>query len=232
MRLLSHIPSRHHSTHAAPSIGAIVLSLILAPMLIADGAYADQLAPGVILSRAIEMCRNLDSYRCKLTLDLTRGKQAEHSEYYLYFKKPGLLRMYVIEGQTKGHSVLLRGDGTIRGRREGLFSVFPVTLRPDDTRLFDLWGRNFIHSDWVTLLKETESRMDDFPCSHVKAVNGGARLLIVMEGSDGYCEKTWLDSHLLTLLRKEILRPNGDSLTAEWTEIEYNPVFRNGFFDF
>lgn len=189
------------------------------------------LSPTEVLALALQRCRSLDSYRCHLTLHLTRGDRVQNSEYVFSYKKPNLVRMEVKNGKDKGSTVILRADGRIRGRREGLLSVFPITLRPDDDRLYDLWNRSFRDSDWVTLLRETGERLKDTNSACTQIVDDGQKILLVAQ-ADSLVEKTWLDSDQLVLVRKQARRDNGDSLDAVWSDIALNPIFDDDFFNF
>ena len=188
-------------------------------------------APEDVLFLAIQRCRNLDAYRCRLTLHLTKGERIQNSEYVFSYKKPNLIRMEVKGGKDRGSTVILREDGCIRARREGLLSLFAITMKPDDQRLYDLWDRFFCDSDWLTLLSETMERMQEVQHIEVSAVNGGEQILLVSDSKD-FTEKTWLDSERLILLEKQAQLANGDSLQAVWSDIDLNPVFEEGFFHF
>jgi hypothetical protein len=189
------------------------------------------LSPEDLLTLAIESCQKLDAYQCRLTLHLTKGDQTQDSQYVFSYKKPNLIRMHVEGGKDRGSTVIFRRDGCIRGRREGLLSFFAVTLKPDDHRLYDLWGRSFVNSDWVTLLAETKDRAKDASATEVKIMDGGKRILIEAQG-DGFVEQTLLDAGRMVLLEKRSQRDNGDRLQAVWSDISLNPILQDGFFYF
>jgi len=184
-----------------------------------------------LLTLAIERCQELDSYQCRLTLHLTKGNQTQDSQYVFSYRKPNLIRMHVEGGKDKGSTVIFREDGRIRGRREGLLSLFAVTLNPDDRRLYDLWGRSFVDSDWVTLLAETRNRVKDARATEITALDGGKRILIESQ-ADGFVEQTFLDANRMVLLEKRSQHDNGDRLQAVWSDIALNPALQDRFFYF
>jgi outer membrane lipoprotein-sorting protein len=194
--------------------------------------FAAQLTPQELVRDAIENFQNLHSCQYRIILHLTKGEMVQESEYVFYYQKPNLVRMYVKKGKDRGSTVLMRKDGVIRGKRGGLLSVIPVTLKPDDERLSDLWGNKFYESDWGTLLKETGARMEEgVPC-RVEEIEGGKQVLLTIEGKNGYVERNWLESGRLVLVKRQIRKANGDSLDATWTDVVLNPEFKEGFFDF
>jgi outer membrane lipoprotein-sorting protein len=189
------------------------------------------LPPEEVIGHAIERCEKLESYRCRLTIHLTRGDRVQDSEYVFFYKKPNLIRMEVKEGKDKGSTVILRKDGRIRARREGILSMFAVTLAPDDRRLYDLWDRFFCNADWVTVLRETRERLEDASAARVESVDGGRRILLNNDAA-GSLERTWLDGDQLVLLKKQARRENGDTLEVTWSDIALNPALKEGLFHF
>jgi outer membrane lipoprotein-sorting protein len=192
----------------------------------------DGLTPESLLSEAIKNYQGLTSYQCRLILHVTKGKEEQNSEYIFYYQKPNLVRMYVDEGVGKGNTVLLRKDGLIRGRREGAFSFFPITLKPDDQRLCDLWNRQFSQTDWGKILEETMARLRTYHSSTLEVVNGGKQFLLTLKGNDGFVEQTWLDHDQLILAQKHVVSQSGDRLDVRWTEVSLNPHFDDSFFYF
>jgi len=187
--------------------------------------------PEGLVSSALENYESLQSYQCRLTLHATKGEEVQDSEYLFYYQKPNLVRMHVSEGSGKGNTVVLRKDGLIRGRREGALSVFPITLKPDDERLRDLWDRRFAESDWGKILEETLARMKMSDADTMEAVGGG-QFLLTIRGDDGFLEQTWLERDQLTLARKHVRLHNGDRLDVRWTDVVLNPQFDEDFFYF
>ncbi|GAB4345713.1 MAG: hypothetical protein Kow0099_26280 [Candidatus Abyssubacteria bacterium] len=192
-----------------------------------DRASAEQL-----LSRAIENYESLRSYRCRLKLHLTKGEEVQDKQYVFYYQKPNLVRMYVEKGKDEGSTVIFREDGTIRGRREGLLSIFPITLEAGDRRLYSLWDRHFTKSDCGTILEETVDKLDECSSFRIEVIQGGDQFLITQEDGEGFVDQTWLERDKLLLLKKKVRQPNGDELLAIWSDIALNPKFKEDFFSF
>jgi outer membrane lipoprotein-sorting protein len=215
---------------------AIFTVLLTAVILLFPGSLnrlsADQLTPEELVRKAIENFQNLQSCQYRIILHLTKGGAVQDSEYIFYYQKPNLFRMYVKKGRDQGSTVLLREDGCIRGRGRGLLSVVAITLKPDDKRLCDLWGRKFYEADWGTILQETEARITEGMSSRVEGVEGGKQILLTVQGKDGSFEKTWLGADQLTLFKKQARKECGDTLDVTWTDVVLNPEFKEGFFDF
>lgn len=210
----------------------VLIGAVLAAPASWNRLAAGQLTPEEVVRKAIENFQNLQSCQYKIILHLTRRDAVQDSEYTFYYQKPNLMRMYVNKGKDQGSTVLLRKDGCIRGKKGGLLSVVPITLKADDERLCDLWGRRFYEADWGTILKESEMRLKEATSSRVEEVEGGKQILLVIEGENGSFEKTWLSADQLTLIKKQARTPNGDTLEVTWTDVIVNPEFKKGFFDF
>jgi outer membrane lipoprotein-sorting protein len=190
------------------------------------------MTPEQIMSRAFDNYQTIRSYQCRLILHATKGEAVQDSQYLFYYQKPNMVRMHVKEGKGKGDTALMRSDGTVRGRREGILSMVAITLNPEDERLRDLWGQRFHKTDWGTILKETEKRMNEHASRRVELAPGGKGYILTIEGKDGYLEQTWLEKDSLTLTKKQVLLTNGDRLEATWTDVALNPQFVKDFFDF
>ncbi|RJP16183.1 MAG: hypothetical protein C4520_19445 [Candidatus Abyssobacteria bacterium SURF_5] len=190
------------------------------------------LSPDDLLARAIENIRELDSYQCRLKLYVTKGDRVQKSEYTFSYRKPNLVRMHVETGKDEGSTVIRREDGRIRGRREGLLSIFAVTLHSNDQRLYDLWDRSFCDSDWLTLLSEMKERLRDAEDVRVEPAGSNGSLILLGIDGKGFVEQTWFDSRNLTLVQKEAWRDNGDYLKVVWSDISLNPQFEDDFFFF
>lgn len=209
------------------------LAFIAVPALIGfkDGP-ADKSTMQALLTEAIENYDNLRSYRCKLKLHLTKADAVQKKEYLFYYKKPNLIRMHVEKGRHEGSTVVLREDGKIRGRREGILSFFAVTLDPRDERLYSLWDRHFTESDCGTVLKETKTKLMECDFFRLETVSEGTQLLLTAEDESGFIDQTWLEKENLILLKKRVRLPNGDKLLAIWSEVTLNPEFEKELFSF
>ncbi|MBI4832028.1 MAG: hypothetical protein HY801_10855 [Candidatus Lindowbacteria bacterium] len=192
----------------------------------------DRMTPDQLISKAFENYQTLRSYQCRLILHATKGETVQDSEYLFYYQKPNMVRMHVKEGKGKGDTVVMRGDGAIRGRREGMFSMIAVTLNPEDERLRDLWDRRFYRSDWGTILRETEKGMQECASCRVDLAPGGKRYVLTVENEKGYRDQTWFEGDKLTLIKKHVILENGDRLEATWTDVALNPPFEEDFFNF
>jgi hypothetical protein len=212
--------------------GFISISFVLICTGFSDLLAAERTTVQQLLSTAIENYESLRSYKCRLKLHLTKGDDVQDKQYVFYYQKPNLVRMYVEAGKEEGSTVILREDGTIRGRREGLLSIFPITLEPEDRRLFSLWDRHFTKSDCGTILEETMDKLDECSSFRVEVIRGGEQLLITQADDKGFIDQTWLESDKLILLKKKVQMPNGDELLAVWSDIALNPEFKEDFFSF
>jgi hypothetical protein len=167
-----------------------------------------------------------------MTLNIKKGNETEDNEYLYSYQKANLIRMHVIQGKQKKNTVILRADGKIRGRREGLLSAIPFTLKPDDKRLYDLWGYHFTGADWGSLLQETAANIETANSCRVETVEDGKQFLVCVEGKDGSLEEVWLESEHLFLVKRRLRSANGDQIICYWTDIALNPQFNENFFNF
>jgi outer membrane lipoprotein-sorting protein len=193
----------------------------------------EQLAPDTLLSKAIESFQNLNSYQCRMVVHLTKGKETQDSQYLFSYQKPRLMRMYVEKGKDKKSTVILREDGIIRGKPGGMLSVVPpLTLKPDDKRLRDIWDRRFYQANWGTLLKEIQNSLKGCASAKIEMLNSGKEYLLTVQGSNGDVDQIWFHHEHLSLFKRKVRLASGDELDAKWTDIKLNPAFADKFFDF
>jgi outer membrane lipoprotein-sorting protein len=210
----------------------ILIGMVLLTLGSSKPPAVSKITPGQLMFMAFENYEAIRSYQCRLILHATKGNTVQDSEYLFYYQKPNMIRMHVEKGIGEGDTIVMRSDGTIRGRREGILSMLAITLNPNDERLRDLWDRRFYDSDWGTILRETEKRMKECVSCRVELDGGAKRFVLTVEGADGYFDQTWLDGERLTVLKKHVRMANGDKLEATWTNIALNPTFEKDFFDF
>lgn len=210
-------------------VAAAILSTLCSRPLPAE----EQVTPEALLSKAIESFQNLNSYQCRMVVHLTRGKEAQDSQYLFSYQKPRLMRMYVEKGRDRKSTVILREDGIIRGKPGGMLSVVPpLTLNPDDKRLRDLWDRRFYQADWGTLLKEIQISLKGCASTKIEMLNSGKEYLLTLQGNNGDVDQVWFDHENWSLFKRRIRLANGDTLDAKWSDIKLNPKFPGKFFDF
>ncbi|MBI4832029.1 MAG: hypothetical protein HY801_10860 [Candidatus Lindowbacteria bacterium] len=228
-------PSR--GSAKAGTFNRLLITLAASALFISFSApvspAADPLTPEQLVRKAAENNDNLQSYQARMVVHLTKGKQTEDSQYLFSFQKPHLKRMYVEKGKEKKSTVILRKDGVIRGKPGGMLSVVPpLTLKPEDKRLQDLWERRFYEADWGTLLKEIQDSLKDCSSGHVETVNGGKEFLLTIEAKNGDIDQAWFDHERLFLVKRNIRLANGDQLDAKWIDVALNPRFPDKHFDF
>lgn len=157
----------------------VLLAAVATPLrcvVAADPPTADD-----VIHRAEERFRQLTDYDCLADTDSRAGKKTASGTYHLWFKKPEMVRIRVIQGGHRGSEVAVDRDGKVRGREGGLLKPFVVGLSKTDGRLKSIRGVSITQLDWGTFYRGY----------HEAAARPGARITLTPPaGSAGSYEVT------------------------------------------
>ena len=84
-----------------------------------------------LIDQMLSAALNLSAYSANYRMKVYKGKQTLNEEGRVYFRKPKLLRLEVIQGSRKGALAILAKDGKIHGHLGGLLRVFSGTVSAD-----------------------------------------------------------------------------------------------------
>lgn len=143
-------------------------------------AAAELRTPDEVIRRAEERYAQLTDYDCLADTDSRAGKKTASGTYHLWFKKPGMIRIRVIQGGHRGSEVAVDRDGKVRGREGGLLRPFVVGLSKSDRRLQSIRGVSITQLDWGSFYRGY----------HAAAARPGAHASVALPAPNGPYEVT------------------------------------------
>ena len=123
---------------------------LLAALVPAHHAGAQASRAESILQRVNANIGGLQDYEFLVDTDCRVGSKSEARSFRVWFKQPGMLRVKVLRGRSRGSEVVIASDGGIRGRKAGLLKSFVTRLDADDSRLRNLRGIPVSEFLWST----------------------------------------------------------------------------------
>ena len=130
----------------------------------ADGdspAPEPELTAAEILALAEAKCDAIDDYHCVSKVFTRAGEETENKVLNVSFKRPGMFRNEVIEGDNEGGCVTRNAEGVIHGRHGGVLSIIVLTLKEDDERIRSLRGRRFFEASWADEVGDLRRAIDE-----------------------------------------------------------------------
>lgn len=129
-------------------LGCALAALSLVCTLNAGAAPGDPNTPQELLSKAEERLRSITDYRCFAEGQAILGEKRDGGSYRVWYRNPGLARIKVISGRSKGSEIAVDTKGQVRARKGGLLKPFVVKMKPDDRRLLSLRGISVCEITW------------------------------------------------------------------------------------
>jgi hypothetical protein len=120
---------------------------------------AAPLSPAGVAVRLQSRFEQLTDYNCLLKTETHAGSKVETATFHLWYRRPGLLRLRVLQGRRKGSELVLAADGTLHGRRGGLLKPFSRRLSRTDPSLRSLRGQPAWELDFGSFLRAMRDRM-------------------------------------------------------------------------
>lgn len=118
----------------------LLIALILAALTSDRPGGAEAANPEAVLQRVNEQFGALRDYECLVDTNCQAGSKQEVRSFRVWYKQPGMLRLKVLRGRSRGSEVVVANDGTIRGRKGGLLKPIVVRMDADDDRVRNLRG--------------------------------------------------------------------------------------------
>ncbi len=109
---------------------ALVLIFSLSPFVFAEEKEAPLPSPLEIVKNMDEVFSRVNDYICIADAHYKKGWAEEDKVYKIYFKRPELVRVEVLEGDP-GAVAVLRKDGKVTGHKGGLLSWIKLTVNID-----------------------------------------------------------------------------------------------------
>jgi outer membrane lipoprotein-sorting protein len=162
------------------TLGCSIALLVVLVAPVRTVSAADPLTADEVIHRAEERFRQLTDYDCLADTDSRAGKKTASGTYHLWFKKPEMVRIRVIQGGHRGSEVAVDRDGKVRGREGGLLKPFVVGLSKTDGRLQSIRGVSITQLDWGTF----------YHGYHEAAAHAGAHVTLAPPGSSGAYDVT------------------------------------------
>jgi len=144
---------------AAISFAAVAMTLgrAAAP---ARAAAEGALTPDEVFSRVNQRFSTLQDYECMADTECRAGKKQEVRSLQLWYKKPGMLRVKVLRGPSRGSEVVVSPRGEIRGRKGGFLKPVVIKLDEDDSRIRNLRGMPVTEFVWSTFYSGFRERAE------------------------------------------------------------------------
>jgi len=135
-----------------------LLSILAAAVFLCVAAVGAAAEEGIhaVFARVAARWEGLSAYACGYTLrSFPSGEEdgVGFSARYL-FAKPSAVRVEIFQGKGAGTTLLWEGGETVRVRKGGLLSLFPLTLDLRNSLLLDPFGQDLHRSTWKYLLDE------------------------------------------------------------------------------
>src|SRR5438046_125331 len=91
-----------------------------------------------VAARLQERFHQMQDYQCVMQSETRAGTKVEGLTLRIWYRRPGLLRLRVLQGRHHGSELLLGADGVLRGHRGGLLRSFSKRLDRSDPTLHSL----------------------------------------------------------------------------------------------
>jgi outer membrane lipoprotein-sorting protein len=168
----------------------------------------------------------LDSYTFIMDSRARKGRKKDNRISKFYFKKPNLLRTEVLKGRRRGSTVVLQGDGRIRGKNS--FGI-RMTLKPSDGKLKNVRGSTFLNASLADKSARINEQILDSGCAATLEEAGyegraAYRLHITHNGAydDVTDEDLWVERESFLAIR-DILYVGGEIVSdVTWSDYELN----------
>lgn len=203
----------------------IVLNFAVFLFLSPLAAEVDEGA-GVFLKNLEDAVNKMDTYSFTITSESWKGRRHEKKVLKFHFKKPNLMRTYVLEGRKKGSTVVLNKEGKIRGRNSwGLRK----TLKPTDRRLKNLRGNTFMNTSLLDKTERLKNHILERGCTATIAeteYEGKPAYYMHIDHKDPdnpvTGEDLWFDKETYMLLKNVKYEGEKKAADAAWMEFKIN----------
>jgi len=113
-----------------PFFLSLALTSTLIFSVVAKETTLVSLSPQEIVTNMDNVFSRVNDYTCIADAHYKKGALKEDKVYKIYFKRPGLMRIEVLEGDP-GAVAVLREDGKVRGHKGGWLSWIKLTVDLD-----------------------------------------------------------------------------------------------------
>lgn len=153
-------PPMKHALLKAAVIPALFFALC-APVRAAGGCRAGARDPvlGGTLARMRLKLDSIRDYRCLYSSSAVKGPRRAESVMKYFYKKPGLIRAEIIDGDHKG-TILIAREGMVRAQPAGVLSAFVFKYQADHPRVTDIRGNRLEETSWEVFVDEHLERLD------------------------------------------------------------------------
>lgn len=173
-----------------------------------------------ILELAEAKTASIEDYHCTSHVYIRSGDEEDTKILNVYYKRPGLFRNEVIEGDNQGGMVTRNADQVIHGKRGGALGLIVLTLEEDDERIRSIRGRRFFEASWddevadirkaseagYELVRLEDQSFDDTDCLIVAAVTDSDEHAVTQY-------ELWIDADTHLIRRRRDYE--GDSLVKD-----------------
>jgi outer membrane lipoprotein-sorting protein len=218
-------------------------ALCLAVALLAGGVAsgsgaAEPLTPAAVKGRLQARLDGLTDYQCVLRTETKSGTRVERGEFQLWYRRPGYLRLRVVEGRRRGSEFVMGVDGTLRGRHGGLLRAFSRRLSRGDPSLRSLRGQPAWELDFGSFLRAMEERMSQPGSRSILHPAGGGDPEVILEvryrspGGEALRDIWGIDPRDWLLRRGDVFEGDQRVDHVEFTNIRTDVGLKESWFRF
>ena len=188
---------------------------------------------GTIIADARQKYEKVSGYCCFMEIREARGPKSENRLMKYYFKKPGTIRIEVLEGKDAGGVALYR-DHFVWGRQSGILSAFRMKFKYTDRMVSSAGGATMDQSGWGYILDQIEGASKKENGFSVSEITGKYSCWVLSDlrqetGSSG--EKFYIDKETGVVSRHETFE-NGILVSKDiYREFVINGNFDPSLFD-
>ena len=188
---------------------------------------------GTIIADAGQKYEKAGGYCCFMEIREVRGPKTEDRLMKYYFRKPGTIRIEVLEGKDAGGVALYR-DHFVWGRQSGILEAFRMKFRYTDRMVSSARGATMDQSGWGYMLDQVESASKKGSGFSVSEVTGKYSCWVLSDlrqetGSSG--EKFYIDKETGVVSRHETYENGALVSRGIYRDFIINGKFDDALFD-
>jgi len=191
-----------------------------------------------VAARLQQRFNQITDYECVMKTETRAGSKVETATFHVWFRKPALFRLRVLQGRQRGSELVVPADGTLRGRRGGLLRAFSRRLNRSDPSLRSLRGQPAWELDMGSFLRAIRDRMAQQGSSaELRAGPGDHRLLLEVRyrpsGGGGPLRDVWsLDDQNWLLVSGDVFEGTQRVDHFEISDLKIDRGLAESFFHF
>jgi len=197
--------------------------------LVLSSSCASGLAARDVVSNMDEAFSRIDGYTCTADAHYVKGKSREDKIYKISFRRPELVRVEVLKGDS-GAVAVLDKEGKVKGIKGGWLSWIVLTLDLDDPLVTTIRGHTLKQSHFRHFIDEMKKAVDTDEVS-LEAEKLDGRDYMALNTAKGSDTKTVLVDPDTWLIKKIVEREGSvEVVDVTYYDIKPNIALDDGLF--